>query len=66
MRRVICGEKWLPLNPITLASVGFPLHRMALMGVAFGDIYPKVERFFPNFSFEVGDGPTIFCWHDHW
>ena len=37
------------------------------MGLALGVIYPKgVERFFPHFSFKVGDGSTIFFWHDRW
>jgi len=29
---------------VTQVSVGFPLHRLALMGIAFRDIYPKVGR----------------------
>ena len=36
-----------------------------LMGLAFGDIYPKVGRD-SHFSFEGGDGSTIVFWNDRW
>ena len=44
MRRATCEEKWLQSNMVPLAAVGFPLHRMVLRGVVFGDTYQNVGR----------------------
>lgn len=61
MRREISGEKWLP------DLVGPLLYLMPLMGIVFGDILPKGwEHFCAHFSFEVGDGFTLFFWHERW
>ena len=45
---------------------GLLLVQMALMGYSFGGTFLKDRCFYPYFSFKVGDGSTIFFWHDRW
>ena len=67
MRRVICGEKWLLLNMVTQDSVGFPLHLTTRIGLAVGDMYPKVGRdsFHTSPLRYVMVLPSFFG-HNHW
>ena len=50
---------------VTLVLVDFPLHQMAHCRI-WRSISKGRERLVPHFSFEVSDGSTIFCGHDHW
>jgi len=67
MRSLASGGELLRANMVLMVWVGFLLKRGELMGKFCGDSFIKGgEDFFDHFSFQVGDGSSIYFWHDRW